>query len=99
MPRPRDRDRWCCSMKSASDGRPVSERTARALGVRLGIDIPVGADGLVAGGGGGMSVAPDSPHHLPEHRRPLDCGGTGKDPIWELDIAALGDERCTAKIR
>lgn len=39
-----------------------------------------------------MSVAPNSPQHLPEHRRPPDRGGTGKDPIWELDVAELGDE-------
>jgi hypothetical protein len=39
-----------------------------------------------------MSVAPDSPDHLPAHRRPPGDGGTGKDPIWELDVADLGHE-------
>ena len=65
---------------------------ARALGVRPGIDIPVGVDGVVLGGEGVMSVAPDSPGNLPAHRRLLEQGGTGKDPIWELDVADLGDE-------
>jgi hypothetical protein len=79
-------------MKAASDGKPVSGRTARALGVRPGIDIPVGVDGLVVGGEGGMSVAPDSPENLPTHRRPPEHGGTGKDPIWQLDVTELGDQ-------
>jgi hypothetical protein len=47
---------------------------------------------VVVGGDGGMSVSPDSPDHLPEHRRPPSHGGTGKDPIWELKVADLGDE-------
>jgi hypothetical protein len=80
------------SMKAASDGRPEPGRTARTLGVRPDIDIPVGVDGVVLGGEGGMSVAPDSPGNLPAHRRPAEHGGTGKDPIWELDVADLGDE-------
>jgi hypothetical protein len=78
------------SMKTASDGYPEQGRTARTLGVRPGVDIPVGVDGLVVGRAGGMSVAPNSPGHLPEHRRPPDRGGTGKDPVWELDVADLG---------
>jgi len=80
------------SMKTAGDGRPEAGHTARTLGVRPGTDIPVGVDGVVLGGEGGMSVAPDSPGNLPAHRRPPEHGGTGKDPIWELDIADLGDE-------
>ena len=49
------------------------------LGARPDIDIPVDEDGLVAGGDGGMSIAPDSPENLPAHRRPAEHGGTGKD--------------------
>jgi len=45
---------------------------------------------VIVGGGGGMSVAPDCPGHLSEHRRPAEHGGTGKDPVWELDVADLG---------
>ena len=78
-------------MRAASDGYPEPGPSARMLGVRPGIDIPVG-DGLAAGGDGGMSVAPDSPGNLPEHRRPSDQGGTGKDPVWVVDVADLGDE-------
>jgi hypothetical protein len=80
------------SVKVASDGHPESGRTARTLGVRPGIDIQVGDGGLVVGGEGGMSVAPNSPENLPAHRRPPEHGGTGKDPIWELDVADLGEE-------
>lgn len=79
------------SMRTARDGRPDTGPTARTLGVRVGVDIPVDVDDVVVGGGGGMSVAPDSPLHLPEHRRPPSYGGTGKDPVWELDLADLGD--------
>ena len=79
-------------MKSADDGHPEPGRTARTLGARPDIDIPVGADGLVVGGEGGMSVAPDSPGNLPAHRRPPAHGGTGKDPVWELGVTDLCDE-------
>ena len=65
-------------------------RSARTLGVRPGIDILVEPDGTVAGGAGGMSVAPHSPANLPRHRRPLEHGGTGKDPVWEMVSADLG---------
>jgi hypothetical protein len=79
------------SMKIVSDGYPAPGPTARTLGVRPDIDIPVDVDGVVVGGEGGMSVAPDSADHLPEHRRPPSHGGTGKDQVWELDVADLGD--------
>jgi hypothetical protein len=36
--------------------------------------------------------APDEPENLPAHRRPPEHGGTGTDPIWELDVTELGDE-------
>ncbi len=77
-------------MKTAGDGHPEPGRTARTLSARPGIDIPVSVDGLVVGGEGGMSVAPDSPENLPAHRRAPEHGGTGKDPIWELDVTELG---------
>lgn len=79
-------------MKAASDGYPEPGRTARTLGVRPGIDIAVGVDGLVIGGEGGMSVAHDSADNLPAHRRSPEHGGTGKDPTWELDSSDLGDD-------
>lgn len=79
-------------MKATSDGYPETGPTARTLGVRPRIDIPIGAGGLVVDGEGGMSVAPASPENLPAHRRPPEHGGSGKDPIWELDAADLGAE-------
>jgi hypothetical protein len=39
-----------------------------------------------------MSVAPHSLENLPARRRPPEHGGTGKDPIWELDVTDLGEE-------
>jgi hypothetical protein len=66
------------------DGRPRIAPTARTLGVRPDIDIPVDGRGFVEPGFGGMSVSPGSPLNLPAHRRPSEHGGTGKDPVWEL---------------
>ncbi len=30
--------------------------------------------------------------NLPRHRRPPECGGTGKDPVWCIDAAELGQQ-------
>ena len=79
-------------MRTAGDGLPAAGPTARTLGARREIDVLVADDGMVVGGGGGMSVAPDSPMHLPAHRRPPAYDGTGKDPVWELDVTELGNE-------
>jgi hypothetical protein len=65
--------------------------TARTLGVRPGDDIPVVA-GRVSPGTGGMSVAPDTAMNLPDHRRPPNFGGTGKDPVWGITIDSLGND-------
>jgi hypothetical protein len=37
-------------------------------------------------------VAPYSPEHLPDHRRPPEYGGTGKDPAWEISVVDLGND-------
>lgn len=37
-----------------------------------------------------MSVAPDTPMNLPDHRRPPKFGGTGKDPVWGISVNSLG---------
>lgn len=79
-------------MRTADDGLPEAGPTARTLGARRHVDILVDDDGMVVGGGGGMSVAPDLPTSLPAHRRPPKFGGTGKDPVWELEVAELGSE-------
>src|SRR5690348_7911240 len=67
------------------DGLPLAEPSARGLGVRPGIDIPVDDFGLVDAGAGGMSVSPDTPEHLPPWRRPPE----GDDPVWEIDEEEL----------
>jgi len=36
-----------------------------------------------------MSVAPNSPLNLPQHRRPVSLGGTGRDPVFHLDAQTL----------
>jgi hypothetical protein len=63
--------------------------TARTLGVRPQVDIPVVA-GQVRPNTGGMSVAPDDPVNLHPLRRPPAFGGSGKDPVWYIAVAALG---------
>jgi hypothetical protein len=65
--------------------------TARGLGVRSLIDIPVDEDGMVEPETGGMSVSPESPEHLPVHRRSESFGGTGPDPVWEISDEELGE--------
>ena len=74
-----------------ADGLPVTGPTARTLGARPGVDVPVGPDGMVHPGTGGVSVSPDSPLNLPPHRRPPEFGGTGRDPVWRLDERDLPD--------
>lgn len=39
-----------------------------------------------------MSVSPDDPRHLPPFRRPPEHGGTGRDPVFELDEQVLGSD-------
>jgi hypothetical protein len=72
------------SMKVDTDGLPSVGPTARELGVRPGDDIPVDNDGYVEPLTGGISVSPVAADRLPEHRRPPEVGGTGKDPVWTL---------------
>ena len=41
--------------------------------------------------GEGMSAAPNDPANLGKNRRPPQLnGGTGKDPVWEIDTKDLG---------
>lgn len=84
------------AMKAAADGSPAIGPTARTLGVRGGDKAPhndveaVAATDAVSPGLGGMSVAPDDPSNLPRNRRPAALGGTGADPVWEIDDSAPG---------
>lgn len=65
---------------------PEAGSSARTLGARPGVDVPAGT---VAPDVYGMSVSPGSPYNLPDFRRPPAFGGTGKDPVWSLDISKL----------
>ncbi len=76
------------AMRGAGGGPEIGP-TARTLGVRPGVDIPV-CEGCVAPGTGGMSVAPGTPMNLPTHRLPAGLGGTGRDPLWGVSSDALG---------
>lgn len=80
------------SMKTGADGQPLPEPTARGLGARVPIDIPVDAQGNVHPNTGGVSVAPYTPGNLPSHRRPTTLGGTGRDDVWGIDSGDLGPD-------
>ena len=83
------------AMMADEDGKPKIDNTARTLGVRIGgqrPDIVVAASGFVLPETGGMSVSPPPPENLPEHRRPDEYGGIGRDPVWELNIDYLPPE-------
>ncbi|MCT4665919.1 MAG: hypothetical protein N4A45_11875 [Flavobacteriales bacterium] len=73
------------------NGLPKVEPSARGLGVRPNVDIPVDSNGIVSPGTGGMSMSPSS-DDLPLHRKPPAFGGTGKDSIWKIDTEDLGDD-------
>jgi hypothetical protein len=73
----------------ADGASPLVERSARALGVRVPTDISPDPEGNVHPMSGGMSVAPDDAMFLPQHRRPDELGGTGPDPVWQLEDAKL----------
>jgi len=83
-----DNDLLYRSMKISANGLPVVGATARTLGIREGIDILV-ISAQVKPNTGGMSVSPPPPYNLPTHRRPAEFGGTGKDPIWEINLNCL----------
>lgn len=84
------------AMTAGDDGRPgFMENPARTLGVRIGggrPDVVVVASGLVLPETGGMSVSPPPPENLPEHRRPEEYYGTGRDPVWALETDDLPPE-------
>lgn len=79
------------AMREDPAGGPVVGPTARTLGVRSQVDIPVVAR-QVQPNTGGMSVALDRPENLHPLRRPLRYGGSGKDPVWGLHSDQLGSD-------
>jgi hypothetical protein len=76
------------SMKENSVGQPMVEESARGLGVRPGVDIDINM-GMVVPFTGGMSASPLTPMNLPSHRRPASMGGTGKDPVFQMNTKDL----------
>lgn len=88
-------------MRADEDGLPRFGESGRYLGARPSLpgrepdgDIPATEDGAVHPGTGGMSVSPPPVDNLPPHRRPPEYGGTGKDPVFELETDGLsGDLR------
>lgn len=86
------------AMTTASLGLPQVGRSARSLGIRtpketINPDVTaVAPDEIIQPDTGGMSVTPNDPADLPPFRKPPALGGTGKDPVWEIDTADLGSD-------
>jgi hypothetical protein len=84
------------AMTPDNDGLPRVGRSARQLGVRPldqlpHNDVSAAAPDDLVNPGEGMSAAPQDPANLPRNRRPPQVnGGTGKDPVWEIDTDDLG---------
>jgi hypothetical protein len=85
------------TMRKDQDGQPMVIPStslfspARGLGVRPIVDIPIDEAGFVDADTDGMSVAQDSPEHLPEHRRPVWLDGESSDPLWQIEEDEIGD--------
>jgi hypothetical protein len=79
------------AMREDPSGGPLVGVSARTLGARPSVDILVVA-GMVSPQSGGMSVAPDRPENLHAMRRPPALGGTGKDPVWFIEVGQLGPD-------
>src|SRR5262245_14787333 len=81
------------AMKEDDQGYPEVGPSARTLGVRPSVDVPVGnLSDTVHPGQGGLSVSPDDPLSLPYFRRPPAWQGTGRDPVWTISAAELGPD-------
>jgi hypothetical protein len=76
-------------MKSAPDGLPECGPSRRQLGARAPGDVAL-ENGDVLPRTGGMSVSPDRAENLPQHRRPPQFGGTGKDGVYVIRSPAMG---------
>lgn len=77
-------------MMEDDNGRPLIDgrNPRRCLRAKVG-EVSLNQDGSVEPGHEGISVSPPPPENLPEHRRPECFGGSGKDPVWELDTDEL----------
>ena len=80
-------------MTPTVDGLPSFGPSKRMLGVNR--DETTAPDGTFGPGTGGMSVAPDSPWNVPNHRRPqgMGRGSTGhcRDWMFVINMVALAD--------
>jgi hypothetical protein len=84
------------AMTPDADGLPLVGRSARQLGVRTldwlhqnAVSAATPID--IVHPGEGMSAVPNDPANLTKNRRPPQVnGGTGKDPVWEIDTDDLG---------
>jgi hypothetical protein len=74
------------------DGLPMTGETGRYLGVRSGVDIPVGEDGHVEPATEGMSVVPPPVTNLAPHRLPREHGGRSNDTVFELETDELPEK-------
>lgn len=54
----------------------------------------VQSDGHIHPQTGGMSVVPDDPSYLPDHRKPKWLGGTSKRPLWVIADDELPPALC-----
>src|SRR5258708_3685860 len=85
-------------MTPDTDGLPLVGPAARQLGVRPldrlpHNDVSAASPDDIVNPGEGMSAAPNNPANLEKNRRPPQLnGGTGKDPVWEIDIVDLGPQ-------
>jgi hypothetical protein len=86
-------------MRPADDGSPRLGPTPKTLGARPAGpdgedgDIPVGEDGMVRPGTGGMSVSPYPPSNIVPFRRPPEHGGTAKKfRLYEIETDELPEE-------
>lgn len=80
------------AMKEDSDGKPLTGRTSRTLGVRISgqyADIPINVKNKVIPETGGMSVTPDTVRRLPKPRLPKSLGGEGRDPVFSFQVIDL----------
>lgn len=80
------------AMTPDDDGQPQVDASARTLGSRPSIDVPGDGTDDVDPGTGGMSVSIGAAHHLPAHRRPVEFGGSGADPIFVIEASELGPD-------
>lgn len=77
------------AMKKDDQDKPVLGPNPRMLGVRDPTDITPNAQGDVTSDESGLSVSPPPPTNLPKHRRPQSLGGTGKDPVFKIDLSSI----------